>query len=281
VASARVENSGFVVGGEWGEMRVQRLILATGGRSLPKSGSDGQGYTLAQSFGHTLTSHIFPALVPLVVPDGHFIRALSGIAVPVTLDVRSGAGKVLASFTDSMLCTHFGVSGPAALDISRYWLAAHREDTGARLLVNWLPDQTYEQVDVALQTWRESAWKYLAPQHPERLARALCEAAGMSPTARTDQLPRDQRRTLAQMWTQMPLPIIDTRGYTYAEVTAGGVPLSDLTLKTMESRIQQGLYFCGEICDVDGRIGGYNFQWAWSSGYVAGVSAAEGLYNGV
>jgi predicted Rossmann fold flavoprotein len=274
---AKQEDAGFVVGGDWGSIHAKRLILATGGRSLPKSGSDGHGYALAQAFGHTLTPHIFPALVPLLLPERHFMRALSGIAAQVTLEVRSAAGKSLASYTDALLCTHFGISGPVALDISRYWIAVQMDDAAAVLVANWLPDQTMTQVDTELQTWRESAWKYLAPHHSERLARALCEAAHIAPTARADQLPREQRRHLAQTITQMPLPVSGNRGYTYAEVTAGGIPLNELHLKTMESRQQAGLFLCGEICDVDGQIGGYNFQWAWSSGYVAGISALAGI----
>jgi predicted Rossmann fold flavoprotein len=267
----RQEDGLFAVGGDWGSLRAKRLILATGGRSLPKSGSDGQGYSFAQALGHTLTKQIFPSLVPLLLPEDHFIRSLSGIAVQVTLEVRSGTGKPLASFTDAMLCTHFGISGPAALDVSRYWLTTRSEDPAARLMVNWLPGRTMAQVDTELQSWRESAWKYIS-HLTERLARALCEAANISPTARPDQLTREQRRNLAHTLTEMVLPVTGNRGYTYAEVTAGGVPLSEINLKTMESRLCPGLFFCGEICDVDGRIGGYNFQWAWASGYVAGVS---------
>ena len=97
--------------------------------------------------------------------------------------------------------------------------------------------------------------------------------AGVELTSRVDQLSRDVRRKLAQTLTQMPLPISGDRGFTYAEVTAGGVPLTEIRLETMESRLCPGLYLCGELCDVDGRIGGYNFQWAWASGYIAGVSA--------
>lgn len=276
VVWARQEDELFVVGGDWGGMRAKRLIFATGGRSLPKSGSDGHGYSLAQTFGHTLTKQIFPSLVPLLLPETHFIRALSGIAAQVTLEVRSGAGKSLASFTDSMLCTHFGISGPAALDVSRYWLDAHSTDPAARLIVNWLPGRTMAQVDSDLQTWREASWKYAA-HLSERLARSLCEVTSVSPTTRADQLPREQRKSLARMLTEMPLPVTGNRGYTYAEVTAGGVPLTEINLKTMESRLCPGVFFCGEICDVDGRIGGYNFQWAWASGYLAGISALADL----
>jgi len=110
------------VSGEWGSASAPKLVLATGGRALPKSGSDGGGYDLARSLGHRLTDRIFPALVPLTLPRDHFICALSGITLQAGFEVRSGAGKCLASFTNSTLCTHFGLSGPSVLDISRYYL---------------------------------------------------------------------------------------------------------------------------------------------------------------
>jgi predicted Rossmann fold flavoprotein len=275
VASIEREEAGFRIIGESGTIHARRVILATGGRSLPKSGSDGQGYTLAKALGHTLTDRIFPALVPLTLPSDHFLTRLSGITVPATLAVVSGKGKRLVAFTDSTLLTHFGLSGPSVLDISRYYDDAHTDDPSTTLTINWLVERSTDQVDADLQALgRSTPLRYLVPHLPERLARALCEAAAVDPTMPGDQLTRQARRALAVALTAMPLPITGNRGYTYAEVTAGGVPLSAVRLETMESRVCPGLYLCGEILDVDGRIGGYNFQWAWASGYVAGTGAA-------
>lgn len=270
------EDGAFRIAGEWGTMRARRVVLATGGKSLPKSGSDGHGYTLAQALGHHLTPRIFPALVPLTLPRDHFICSLSGLTVPATLDVRSSTGKKLVSFTDSTLCTHFGLSGPSLLDISRYYIDAKLDDPGTILSNNWLPGHTTEQVEAEVQTLgRTTLLRYFSTRLPDRLARALCAEVGVEAALSGDQLSREQRKALARTVTQLSLPITGNRGYTYAEVTAGGVPLSELHLDTMESRVCPGLYLCGEICDVDGRIGGYNFQWAWASGYVAGVGAAK------
>ncbi len=267
---------GFCISGEWGEMQAQSVILATGGKSLPKTGSDGRGYELVKSLGHTLTPRIFPALVPLTLPKDHFICGLSGITLPTTLDLRSSTGKRLMSFTDSTLCTHFGLSGPSVLDMSRYFIDARYEDFGAALTINWLPDKTMEQVDnEILAAGRIALLKMLSGDLPERLIRALCTEAHLEAGMPADQLTRDKRKALAKLLTQTPLPITGNRGFTYAEVTAGGVPLTEIRLETMESRFCPGLYLCGEICDVDGRIGGYNFQWAWSSGYLAGISAGN------
>jgi predicted Rossmann fold flavoprotein len=254
------------------------VILAAGGQALPKSGSDGYGYTLARALGHTLTPRIFPALVPLTLPRDHWLTALSGVAVDAAIVLHSGAGKLMQRFENALLCTHFGLSGPAVLDISRYYLDAHAQDPAATLSIHWLPDKPAETIDAELLAHgKSSLLRYLTPRLPERLARALCAQAGVEIGQPAHALTREQRRALVHLLSATPLPISGSRGFTYAEVTAGGVPLDEIQLKTMESRMCEGLYLCGELCDVDGRIGGYNFQWAWSSGYVAGISASESL----
>jgi predicted Rossmann fold flavoprotein len=269
----RLDGGGFRVSGAWGAVTGARVILATGGRSLPKSGSDGGGYRLAQALGHHLTEYIFPALVPLTLPRDHWLCALSGITVPATLDLRAASGKKLVSFTDSTLLTHFGLSGPSVLDISRHYSAALLAGGAgtAHLTINWLIDKTADQVDAdILALGKTSPLRYLQPHLPERLSRALCAHIGIEIGAPAHTLTREQRRALVSALTQMPLPISGDRGYLYAEVTGGGVPLTEIHLEDMQSRVCAGLHLCGEICDVDGRIGGYNFQWAWASGYVAG-----------
>ena len=263
----------FFLSGPWGELQANRVILATGGRSLPKSGSDGLGYALAHHLGHSLTPRIFPSLVPLRLPEGHFLRALSGLTLRTTLQVRRAAGRPIIAFTDSTLCTHFGLSGPSVLDISRYYLDALADDPQIQLVINWLPDESPDAIDKLLQARDErTVLGVLNKRLPERLTRALCAEAGVEPTMPISRLTRVSRRALTETLTALPLPISGDRGFAVAEVTAGGVPLREINLATMESRVCPGLFLCGEICDVDGRIGGYNFQWAWSSGYVAGVS---------
>ena len=138
----------LVVSGEWGEIEAARVILACGGRSLPRTGSDGGGYDLARALGHSTTDRIFPALVPLLLPEGHALRGLSGVSKQVRLEVRAAAGHRIASATGSLLCTHFGVSGPVVLDISRHWLDAGADDAEAghggqaekcSLVCDWVP----------------------------------------------------------------------------------------------------------------------------------------------
>lgn len=262
---------------------ADRLVLATGGMALPRSGSDGAGYAFAKALGHTVTPQVFPALVPLTCEEGWFLKELSGIAVPATLTVTSGTGKKLASFTNSTLFTHFGLSGPGPLDVSRYYLDARREDAGTKLLLNLLPWADTEKLDALLVERRDvSPVKILMHRPcnlPERLARALCDRAGVYPSTggTLDHMPREVRRRLATLATAMEVPVTGSRGFTFAEVTAGGVPLAELHLATMASRPCAGLFLCGEVCDVDGRIGGFNFQWAWASGFLAGTGAARSL----
>jgi predicted Rossmann fold flavoprotein len=278
VESVTRGDSGFVISCAAGErltaspILAHRVILATGGKSLPKTGSDGHGYEVARSLGHTITQ-TFPALVPLTLPKDHWICGLSGITIPATIELRSSTGKRLKSFTNSTLLTHFGLSGPSVLDISRYYLTLQ---DSPQLFLNFLPGQTLEQIDGEFQSLGKlSPARFLRDRGlPDRLAEALGHAVAIDPSAPAHTLTRESRRALARAIAETPLPITGSRGYLFAEVTAGGVPLSELHLDTMESRICPGLHLCGEICDVDGRIGGFNFQWAWASGSVAGTSAA-------
>jgi predicted Rossmann fold flavoprotein len=252
----------FTVHTNQGTLTARRVVIATGGRSVPKTGSDGQGYELARSLGHTITP-TFPALVPLVVEEGHWITTLSGTSAEVELSVV--AGKVIARQRGSMLCTHFGISGPVALDISRHWIAS----TGATLVANFLPGETFESLERAMIESPRA--NLLRGRLPDRLIKVLW-SGGLS--AR-----REDRRRIVRALVEHPIPVIRDRGFDYAEVTAGGVPLSEIDLATMASRRSAGLYLCGEILDVDGRIGGYNFQWAWASGRLAGLHAARSLHS--
>jgi predicted Rossmann fold flavoprotein len=259
-------------------LRAVKVILATGGRSLPKSGSDGHGFTIVRSLGHSITPRVFPALVPLLLAAGHPLTSLSGIATPARLEVRSGAGARLHSFTGDVLCTHFGLSGPTVLDISRYFTDARLSDPDARLVAAWLPNETEESFDrKLLALGSASPMRILREALPERFARTLVEIAGADPAQSAASLTRVQRKALVGAAAGMALPITGDRGFTHAEVTAGGVLLREVRLETMESRACPGLHLCGEICDVDGRIGGFNFQWAWASGYVAGRGASSAV----
>jgi len=254
----RVESiePGFTINGD---VQANRVILATGGRSVPKTGSDGCGYDLAHHLGHTVTK-VFPALVPLLLEPDHWLTKLSGTSVEVELILRGAKIRERGS----MLFTHFGLSGPVVLDISRHWIE-HR----AELLANFLPGETFESIETQLLNANPhlTLATFLRRRGiPERLA----DAIGTQPIGK---LTRDERRNAIRSIVELPLPVTRDRGFDYAEVTAGGVPLSEVDVSTMHSRVCEGLSLCGEILDVDGKIGGYNFQWAWASGRLAGMSA--------
>ena len=264
---------GFLATTEAGPFTARRVILASGGQSLPKSGSDGSGFRLAASLGHTLSSPIVPSLVPLVLPAGHWITGLAGLTLPTEVTLRSGTGKRLFATTGSTLCTHVGLSGPAILDVSRHWLVGRVADPQLTLTLNWLPGECLESLDRLLVAGqRRGAVATLRERLTDRLARTLCEQAAAAPAG---DLARDARRRLAALATATPLSITGDRGFTVAEATAGGVPLAEIRLDTMESRVCPGLFLAGEVLDVDGRIGGFNFQWAWASGFVAGSAATR------
>ena len=262
---------------EDGIVLARHVIVCTGGKSLPKSGSDGSGYQLVERLGHSITKPLVPALVPLVLEESHWVRDLSGVTLPTTVTLSKASGKLIFSCSGSTLCTHRGLSGPAVLDISRHWLIARHTGQSVQLSINWLPGQSAETVDELLQSRRTGVLGVLRQWLPDRLARQICIE---SEAPLVGDLTRNSRKKLTQNIVATPLPVTGDRGFSIAEATAGGVPLEEVKLETMESRKCPGLYLAGEVLDVDGRIGGFNFQWAWSSGYVAGSAVAQSVIEG-
>ena len=287
-------DTGFHIQFEQGQIPARRVIMATGGQSLPKTGSDGQGWTLARRLGHSvIPAH--PALVPLILSDNFIHAGLSGISHEVKITTRVDR-KVVDHRLGSLLWTHFGVSGPVVLDASRFWVIAKEQSREATMSISCCADQTSEEVDrwlshASRRARGKSAGALLAQRLPVRLAKALCllvdqgvgdpirkqvEPNGSQNLASMplNQLPKSKRKILVRVLTDLPLPVIGHRGWNYAEVTAGGIPLREINPRTMMSRKVPGFYLIGEMLDCDGRIGGFNFQWAWSTGYIAGKSAA-------
>lgn len=268
----RVEScSAGVLAGPSFEIAAEKIILATGGRSVPKTGSDGHGYEMVRSLGHTVT-RVFPGLVPLVIEGDHWIKQTSGTSADVELAVLSSTNRVVRRESGSILFTHFGISGPVTLDISRHWIDARHSDPGTTLVANFLPGETFESVErllVDTRNPRATIGSLFRARVPERVLAAIAPATALA------RLSRDERRNAIRQLTAMQIPVTRDRGFDYAEVTAGGVPLSEVNLSTLESRRSPRLFLCGEILDVDGKIGGYNFQWAWASGRLAGISAAR------
>lgn len=273
----------FLIQHAKGTLRAKRVILATGGRSLPKTGSDGSGWTLVQGLGHTVTP-TYPALVPLLLDPSFFHATLSGISHEVMLTTTI-AGKMIDRRTGSLLWTHFGISGPVVLDTSRFWVQAHAQGEDVHLHLNCFPQTPNENIEkwfmqAAARPGRKTILALLAERLPTRVATRLLDIQSPELThTPINLLSKGRRRQLVQTLTDLVLPVIECRGWNFAEVTAGGVPLEEIHPNSMASKILPGLYVIGEMLDCDGRIGGFNFQWAWATGYLAGCQAALDLTN--
>ena len=285
VLTVRPHAGAFHVGTSAGVISCTRVILSTGGQSVPKTGSDGFGYEMVSALGHSVTP-VFPALVPLLLPANHWAKRIKGVSCMVALSLRGDNGRLLERVDGSMLMTHFGISGPAVLDMSRHWVAQQRIRQGSVLDVSFLPGKTLEDLerewlDLTKRNPRSTAVSIVGRWLPDRLAEAIVtEEARVDGSTMLSRLDRDSRKRLLRALTATTLPVTGDRGFDYAEVTAGGVPLNEVSTSTMESRIAPGLFVCGEILDVDGRIGGFNFQWAWATGRLAGIAAVRGIGEG-
>lgn len=253
------QEDGFKVMTSRGALQAERVIVATGGRSIPKMGATGFGYDLARQFGLRIVE-TRAGLVPLTFSDAlrEEMAGLAGLAV----EARVSIGKV--GFREGLLFTHRGLSGPSILQISSYW----RE--GQSIKVDFLPGESAADLITALRKGQgaQITGNIMAQRFPERLAKQLSHWAGV-PGRMADlnaKSLKDLESTLSG-WSVQPM---GTEGYRTAEVTLGGVDTRDLDARTMEARGVPGLHFIGEVVDVTGWLGGYNFQWAWSSGWAAG-----------
>ncbi len=241
------------------------VIVATGGLSVPMTGSDGAGLAIAKRLDHAMVP-TYPALTPLLSNHrSHW--ALSGLSLQAALRAP-GSGKHARS-TGGFLFTHRGYSGPSVLDVSH----AYTRDRGD-VLVSW-NDITRAEWESALDDRTGLVTTRVASRLPSRLAEMLVATAGIPPDRRMAELKRDERAALVTALTEFRLPVTGDEGYKKAEVTGGGVALDEVDATTLESRRHTGLFFCGEVLDAFGPIGGHNFMWAWSTGRAAGAAAAR------
>ena len=272
VVEARcLEDGGFeLISSNGDRMRARRLVLATGGLSLPKSGSDGGGLTLAAALGHGRTP-TYPALVSLRSSCSRW-KELSGVSVPARITVER-AGRVHDELEGDFLFTHRGFSGPVVLDASRH---VTRGDEDVTLRVRW-GGRGVEDWDTILRKGGSATVGSALRKHlPNRLAAMLVSLAEVDDVWRLSELKRVARLRLTRVLDRFELPVSGSEGYAVAEVTGGGIPLEEVRVSTLESRVVPGLYFCGEMLDVTGRLGGYNFLWAWVTGRKVGMALAAG-----
>lgn len=287
------------VDGHWmvDDVLTTRVVVATGGRSVPATGSTGFGLDLAARLGHELVEPV-PALAAL---HGDTPDELAGVNIPAVVTVADPDGRVLRRAAGSLLFTHRGSTGPAAMDVSEAVERHQPTEVTADLwsllepagpMGPWLdapklpgaclsdppPPIDVGTVDDALVAMTESAnpgttlATLLARRLPRTLAEVVAGALGGHDVAH---LTRDDRRRVAHRLARFDLAVAGTAGYAKAEVTAGGVRLDELDRRTLESRVAPGTHWCGEVCDVTGRLGGFNFQWAWTSGFLAGRAAGD------
>ena len=252
----------FLLNTDYGFVQANSLVVATGGLSIPQIGATDFGYRLARQFNLPVTE-VRAGLVPLIFSDSvlAFCKALAGLSVDAVVSCSA------ASFREGLLFTHRGLSGPSVLQISSYW------QDGEMLLIDLAPDMSLsEQIQQAKSSQGKlDILTVLARILPRRLAAAILEREGVSGRiADLTSVEVDRLHTAVHRWQIFPS---GTEGYRTAEVTLGGVDTSALSSKTMEAHSCPGLYFVGEVIDVTGHLGGYNFQWAWSSGWVAGQYA--------
>ncbi len=268
VTAVRKMPEGFSVKTETDTFSARCLILAAGGAAGSKVGGGMDGYRLAKSLGHRRTA-LYPSLVQLKT-DPTYPRALKGVKAQCGISICRGS-QVLARNSGEVLFTEYGVSGPAIFDLSRSVSAGGSDLT---CLLNFFPD--WEEAEVlhwlsqrqAAMAAHEASTLLTGSCHT-RLGQMICKSAGFT-NQRAAGLTRDDLRRIARQATHFALPITGTCGFDQAQVTAGGLDTSEFDPRTLQSRLVPGLYACGELLDIDGDCGGYNLQWAWSSGRLAG-----------
>ncbi len=258
------------------EMKADACIIATGGLSYPSTGSTGDGYRFAKALGHTATP-LFPSLVALETEE-EFVKNLQGLSLKNVGIQLVRDGKLLHSDFGEMLFTHFGVSGPLILSASSYVAAELQKGAVLpKLQIDLKPALTREQLDVRILRDFEAAGKKqyknsLEHLLPQRLIEVIVELSGIPSDKKVNEISKEERKQLVSLLKCLTLCIKKPRGYDEAVITKGGVCVKEIQPATMESKLIKGIYFAGEVLDLDAMTGGYNLQIAWSTGYAAGSS---------
>lgn len=255
------------------------LFLCTGGLTAPKTGTDGSGYTLAQRLGHTLIEPL-PAIVQLKLDYPH-LKALSGVKFEGMAHIIVD-GQTIRSEYGEILFTDYGISGPAILQLSRVASYNLAEEKSVVISVDLMPDRSGEEViDFLEMHWGTFGHRTVAESFigiiNKKLIPVLMKEAGINqqPNLLCQDLMWNTKKIIYRIMKHWEFTVIGTNNFTFAQTTAGGIDTMDINQETMESRLVPGLYFAGEVMDVDGDCGGYNLQWAWSSGYAAAKGLAD------
>jgi predicted Rossmann fold flavoprotein len=285
VTEVERNGAGFRVATPRRIVHARKLLITTGGQSYPGCGTRGDGYRWAAQLGHTIVTPR-PALVPITT-SAAWVRELGGITIPDVMvrvrelaretssqDQQAPAGRILAERRGSLLFAHFGLSGPVILDVSHV-VSGHADPLSLTLECDFLPTLGSEALVAQLREQAGAAGKKelasLVSAHlPRRLCEALLAVANQSPQTKVAEISLRGWHEIAATFKCLPIPVTGTLGFKKAEVTAGGVSLDEINSSTMQSKLVSNLYLAGEVLDLDGPIGGYNFQAAWSTGRLAG-----------
>lgn len=270
---------GFEIATARGSFRGEKVIIAVGGASYPGTGSTGDGYSWTEELGHTIVP-LKPALVPLETRDS-WVKELQGLSLRNVRAWISFQDSILASEFGEMLFTHFGLSGPIILTLSRVASLELQKGRHPVIHIDLKPALSHATLDHRVQRdfskhQRQLIQNALVDLLPRALIPAILQAAAIDPEKYAHSITREERQHLVNSLKDLPVSISGTRPLSEAIVTAGGVATNEINPKTMESKLVPGLYFAGEIIDIDGNTGGFNLQAAFSTGYLAGNSAAEG-----
>ncbi|MFZ4609019.1 MAG: NAD(P)/FAD-dependent oxidoreductase [Gemmataceae bacterium] len=268
---------GFLLKTNLQTFHAKKIILTTGGLSFPGCGTTGDGYKFAMKFGHSI-KETQPALAPLKT-DARWVHELSGVTIPDVGVTACLNEKPMMQDRGSFLFTHFGLSGPVILNVSKA-LNSLSNFKNSSLKLDFLPSVKETDLEAKLQSFASTDGKKLLSVAlgellPRRLLEGLFSQIGFSPERKCAGISKDERKAIVVSIKSKSVNITGTLGYAKAEVTTGGVSLDEVNSKTMESKLKKGLYLAGEILDLDGPIGGFNFQAAWSTGFLAGSQANE------
>ena len=258
----------FEIDTDRGPVEARSVVIATGGLPVPKIGATDFGLRIAKQFGHAIVEPR-PALVPLVFDAAEWTPFVALAGVSLEVEISSGSGKQRARFLEDLLFTHRGLSGPAVLQASSYW------QPGETLQIAFAPGTDWpETLARAKATSRRQLGNELATHLPQRLAQAWLARGGLPEDRPMPEVADKPLRQLAESLSAWRIAPTGTEGWKKAEVMAGGVDTREIDSKAMESRRAPGLHFIGEVVDVTGWLGGYNFQWAWASGYACAEALA-------
>lgn len=259
------------------KLRASKVIMATGGTAMPVSGSDGNGYRLVKSFGHSITDY-FPGLVQLKL-EGDLHKGLQGVKFPGKAMLYS-EGKLLAEDFGDVLFTDYGISGPPILQISRTALDYLNRKKDINLHISIIHDRSSEE----LTEYLNERFLYMGERTVEesliglinkKLIAVILNIAPIDPKKKVAEISKEEVAKLSKILTDWKFEVKGSKDWKYAQVTAGGVATNEVDNRTMESKKVEGLFITGELLDIDGDCGGYNLQWAWSSGYIAGITASS------